>query len=157
MNKVESLERKIKVPNKYLQNIKDFVYDKAIDCAEFGSVGYAMLSNIIPGYIVPSELREKYYDLEDRLFDKTGLYNNHEMKGSIKDARNCGAGVIDFFGGIFILPIIDLCARGIFLEDNDVYPNFMRDNMSDKYLPAMMPVEFTYSMIKASVKKIVHA
>ena len=116
-----------------------------------------MAINIVPGMLIPSEIREKYYNLEDKLIEKTGFYDDSDNKDLIITARNCGAGALEFLTGIFILPLWDLCARMIFLECPEDYPDFMVDNMSEKYLPTMMPLEFVYCAIKAPIKYVVGA
>lgn len=116
-----------------------------------GAIAYGTL-HMIPGMLIPSEPREKLYQLEDKLFEKTGLYDD-EKKEMMDDLRNGSAGFLEFMpGGVFIVPLFDLLARMYTIEEYDEMPKAYQDCTSDKYLPAMMPIELAYVAVAAPIK-----
>lgn len=146
-----------------LDDTVDFLYDstsrfgKGLKNFTIGTLAYAGAVTygavqMIPGMLIPSEQRGKLYQLEDKLLEKTGIYDE-DKKEMMDDLRNGSAGFLEFIpGGIFIVPLFDLLARMYTIEERDEIPQAYQDCTSDTYLPAMMPIELAYVAIAAPIK-----
>ena len=109
----------------------------------------------IPLSFVPSELREKYYNLESKLVDKLGLYEPEEKEKV--DTRNMGVYALGFIGCFTTMGagLPDFIIRLMLSEAKTESWNnegFIKSNLSNKYAPSYFPVEFAYSTIANPVK-----
>ena len=129
------------------------------DAEMAGGLVFALLygpPHMIPGMLVPSQLREKWYACEDWVFEKTGLYTE-ERKDFVDNVRNISAGALEFFPGLLaIVPTFDLVVRMDTL-DSRIYcdpESLWVENTSEKYLPAMMPIELAYVGIMKPLRHV---
>ncbi|MDA3856491.1 MAG: hypothetical protein PF569_09625 [Candidatus Woesearchaeota archaeon] len=114
---------------------------------ELAVSGTQMAMNLIPGTIVPSKIREKCYDFEDKLWEKTGLYDD-SMKLSVEAGRQIGSAGLGAISSLVLVGLPDFTARLIVfveLSQNGEDYNMWDRNLSKKYFPASFPVELVYA------------